>query len=191
MITLGEMVKEYQIMDVDGTYIQIELGESQEAIKKEVKKREKILYPISDEDRSDRDITMRGNLFSRLEKANTNLEVLRIINTAVKFSQDDMFEYRRFVDLLKELGYNIIPKPDKDLNNIDNIDLFTQFIVGQTIYSIEEYGVIHPKLKLLISIANKTIRDEDDRIKAELEREKLEAEELEKSLDGEETEEIA
>ena len=148
----------YAILDVDGVFIQVKEGVTEEELKEEIKKRKKRTSPMSDDFRTSRDINMRQNLFNRLKKAKNEEDILKIVNTSIKFSEDDMFEYKRFSDLLKEKGYKPIKKP-KDITNTDEL---TKFIIGQVIYSIDNYSAIHPKIKLVISDINKMRKAESE-----------------------------
>lgn len=140
---------EFIMFDVNGVILETTKNDTQEILFSEMEKRKKFTA-ITDEERTPRDLTIRGNLIEKFRKAKDTDDILKLIKTATKYSQDNAFPRRELYKILEDKGYT------KDILLKDmNTDSLKQFLVGQTMLSLYDHGVIHPKIKVFISDVEK------------------------------------
>lgn len=140
---------EFIMFDINGIILEVTKNDTQEILFSEMEKRKKFTA-ISDDERTPRDLTIRGNLIEKFKKAKDISEILKLIKTATKYSQDNAFPRRELYEILEDKGY-VKAVPLKDINTKS----LKHFLVGQTMLSLYEHGVIHPKIKVFISEVEK------------------------------------
>lgn len=140
---------EFIMFDINGIILEVTKNDTQEILFAEMEKRKKFTA-ISDDERTPRDLTIRGNLIEKFKKSKDIDDTLKLIKTATKYSQDNAFPRRELYKILEDKGY-IKAVPLKDINT----ESLKHFLVGQTMLSLYEYGVIHPKIKIFIGEVEK------------------------------------
>ena len=106
-------------------------------------------------DRAPRDVTSVQNALKALGKAKTENDIVKKLKVLLKYSMDNTFPYRNIVDIIKSLECY-----DKDWKYTSETELndenLRKIVISESIKSLEEHTVIHPKIKLLINMIGKT-----------------------------------
>ena len=133
----------------------IKNGDTYEYIRKMIEYRRTMpeLIVVDIPSRDDSAITNCYKALTKLKGEEINKEIIKKIkSTIIKYSVADGFDWRMFADILEEKAVlNSIDEHFTELND----DLLENIIISQTIYSLREYGYVHPKIKLLINSLNK------------------------------------
>lgn len=106
-----------------------------------------------------RDIKAIDNCFVAInklkpEKGNINEDIIKKIKSSiVKYSGYKGFDYRTAADLIEskavnlDIDYSLMDSVDFEMND----DYLSSLIILETIKSLREYSLVHPKIKLLIA----------------------------------------
>lgn len=167
-ISEGEIYEEVIIDDVEylnnpGKKVKIFLknGDSFDSIRKIIENRRIMPTHV---DKTPREVKAIPSTMTALYKlvagrdGNNEVIVKKIKSTLLKLSVDDDFNYRLVADTLREKATDI----NVDLEAFEKVgfeitpEYITNVVINQSIFSLEEYSYIHPKIKLLIALANKT-----------------------------------
>lgn len=104
-------------------------------------------------DRSSREQTTIGNAIKALEKCSDYGTIIKKLKTLTKYSGDKDFPYRTVAEILKNLSF--YEEYHYQEETIMTDDILSKLIVTQTIESLENHSIIHPKLKLLMNLIGK------------------------------------
>lgn len=148
--------EEYDIITIDDVYydnnpeinvsIILKDGDSFEYIREMISRRKKL---PSFEERSPRDIKMKKNVIEAIVKIKDKESMYKKLKTLIKFSADEDFHYRKVIDIFKSKDFLNFVEFDKEKEM--NEKYLKDLIITESINSLEEYSMIHPKIRLLIN----------------------------------------
>ena len=167
-ISEEEKYQEVTISDVEyannpGKKVKIFLkdGDSFESIRKIIEHRRIMPEHVEKTARETKAVSSAMTALYKLvagRDGNNDAIIKKIKSTLLKLSVDDDFNYRLVADTLRDKATDI----NVDLEAFEKVgfeitpEYINSVVINQTIYSLEEYSYIHPKIKLLIALANKT-----------------------------------
>ena len=141
--------KQY-INNKENIAIEVRPNDSKEYLKKIVLERSQLPVFVA---RTSREQTTISNAIKALEKCSDYATVIKKLKTLTKYSGDKDFPYRTVAEVLKNLSFYEDFHYKEETVMTDEI--LSKLIVTQTIESLENYSIIHPKLKLLMNLIGK------------------------------------
>lgn len=102
--------------------------------------------------RSDREKKSLDNAIGSLAKITDYEGLIKKLKTLMKFSSDIDFPY---LDVAKKISEMPFYEDYHYAGETLTDETLQKLIVSQTVYSLEHYGIIHPKIKLLINLIGK------------------------------------
>lgn len=148
--------EEYDIITIDDVYydnnpeinvsIILKDGDSFEYIREMIERRKKL---PSFEERSPRDEKMKKNVIEAIVKLKDKESMYKKLKTLIKFSVDEDFHYRKVIDIFKSKDFLSFVEFNKDKEM--NEEYLKDLIISESINSLEQYSMIHPKIRLLIN----------------------------------------
>lgn len=136
-------------------------GDTFEYIRKIIENRRIMPVHVVKTPREDKAVSSAITALLKLKPNNgcNNEEIIKKIkSTFIKLSVDDDFNYRHIADIIRNKSNDI--NIDLEAFEKEDFEVTSEYIssvvLNQTVYSLEEYSYIHPKIKLLIGQINKT-----------------------------------
>lgn len=136
-------------------------GDSFSYIRKIIENRRIMPMHIVKSAREDKAVSSAITALLKLKPNNecNNEEIIKKIkSTFIKLSVDDGFNYRYIADIIRDKANDI--NIDLEAFEKDDFEITPNYIssvvLNQTIFSLEEYSYIHPKIKLLIGQISKS-----------------------------------
>lgn len=130
--------------------IEVRKGDTKEYLKSIIEERKKIPEFVI---RTSREQTTLNNAMKAIGKCTDYETVIKKLKTLTKYSGDKDFPYRSLSEILKNLSF--YEEFHYSEQGAITDDILSKLIVTQTINSLENYSIVHPKLKLLMNLVGK------------------------------------